>query len=459
MPERKPSQLQSGIILPSRFKPAGSSARQLSGSPQDHGGAWWSIRVWLLVLSTFFPYAGLAVGANTHVPLSALAALLIIHSALRIPGVLVAFILAVCGPVILAFLLSTSGFQAPNQVALIIWPFHILPLFGFAGILIRGSNQLISALRWSIAISVAYSLVQKIFLEMGTIPFLQYYDLPGYASVSQNAEVITTYVKRPFGFFPEPSFLAGTLALAAVALILLRRRASDSLKKIDVLLAVGCVGAIYLSDSGSGLISIGLILFVLLWPAAKGAWRLALVLGVTLVTLWLGSSVLESRGLAQNYSWSDRSASILGALRYFVSSNERLLLGTGKGSGSMLFRQGSIPLDGLQYFTALPDVFSVIARLWLECGLLFGVSLTLACVGVLFRAVRLTAGVPAALACVALWLLVSGLTISYDSAAWIWGFPGICLGIIIRNAGDPAVPLSVLDRNHGVNKFEGSARS
>jgi hypothetical protein len=311
-----------------------------------------------------------------------------------------------------------------------------MPLFGFAAIAIGNLRLPIVIIRIGVGVTVAFAVLQKIYLEQGMIPFLQYYSLPGYASVQSNAEVITRYIRRPFAFFPEPSFMAGTLALAIAALIIMRRFNSPRLSKWEYLLSVACVGAIYLSDSGSGLVSIGLILFVLLWPMVKGGWRITLVLAVVGVTAWLGSQVLESRGLAQNYSWSDRSASILGALRYFVSSEGNLLLGVGKGAASLLFRQGEIPLDGLQYFTALPDVFSVIGRLWLECGLLYGVALTLSCLAVIAHRVRVISGGAVAVACAGLWVLVAGLTISYESAAWIWAFPGIFLGLSIINAAN-----------------------
>lgn len=389
---------------------------------------WWNLRVGLLILCTFFPYLGLPAGANTNIPLSSLVSLLIIHVALRVPVLLVSFILVLSGPAILSLIQTLLGSGIINPLGLAIWPFHVMPLFGFAAIVLGSSRFPVMAIRVGILVTVAFAVVQKFYLEMGIIPLLQYYSLPGYASVQGNAESIARYIRRPFAFFPEPSFMAGSLALAVVALIVVRRRIDPRLSAWEYTLSFASVGVIYLSDSGSALVSIGLILFTLLWPTVKGAWRITLVSAVTVVTFWLGSQVLASRGLAQNYSWSDRLASIIGALRYFVSSEENLIVGAGKGSASLLFRQGEIPLDGLQYFNALPDVFSVIGRLWLECGLLFGGPLILGCWAAIALQVRIVSGWAVAGACVVLWILVAGLTISYESAAWLWAFPGIFIG-------------------------------
>lgn len=395
--------------------------------------SWWNFRAGLLIISTFFPYLGVPVGMNTNIPFSTLASLLVVHAALRMPAILLAFIIVLTAPAMLATMQVFLGPEIVNPLGLAIWPLHVMPLFGFAAIVVGGSTFPLVPLRISIGVTVVFAAVQKFYLEMGVIPFIQYYRLPGYASVEANAESITRYIRRPFAFFPEPSFMAGSLALAIVALIVLCRHLNRRLDKWEYFLAFGCVGAIYLSDSGSGLVSIGLILFTLFWPEVRGAWRITLVLAVAIVSTWLGSQVLESRGLAQNYSWSDRAASILGALRYFTSSEGNLLLGAGKGSASLLYRQAQIPLDGLQYFNALPDVFSVIARLWLECGLLFGVTLTFACLAVIVSRVRIFSDWATGIACAVLWILIAGLTISYESAAWIWAFPGIFLGFWARS--------------------------
>lgn len=403
---------------------------------------WWNLRSGLLILSTFFPYFALPAGSNTNLPASSLLSLLVIHRALRIPGVLIAFILVGSGPTVLAALHSILGTPDVNYLSLIIWPAHVLPLFGFAGIAIANPRFPLGFLRTGIGVTVLYSAVQKIFLEMGIIPLIGYYNVPGYASVQAYAETITRYIRRPFAFFPEPSFMAGSLALSVVALIVLTHHLEQGPNIWDYLLSLGSVGAIYLSDSGSALVSIGLILFTLLWPRVQGAWKATLIVILIAVTVFLGSQVLNSRSSAQNYSWNDRSASIIGALRYFSSSSENLLLGAGKGIASSLFSQGLIPLDGLQYFSALPDVFSVIARLWLECGLIFGVTLTIGCLVVIFFPVRAIASSSVAVACSLLWVLVAGLTISYESAAWIWAFPGVFFGLWMKSASDDDIASS-----------------
>jgi hypothetical protein len=303
-------------------------------------------------------------------------------------------------------------------------------LFGFAAAVIHSPSALILPVKLGVSFSAGYALIQKVFLEAGVIPFLGYYQLPGYASVAFNAEVILRYIRRPFGFFPEPSFMAGSMALAVAAMVVLVYRCLGRLRKSDLVTIGLAVTAIFLSDSGSGLASIGLVLLMAIWPAFKGGKRLVLAIGIVCISAFLASNVLESRGLLQNYSWSDRLASIIGAMRFLVTSDNIALLGAGKGAGPSLFQRGSIPLDGLQYFTPIPDVFSVLGRLVLECGLVFGLGLIIILSVLLIRAGALDGGLFIGIVFASTWLLIAGLTISYETAAWIWATPGIALGLL-----------------------------
>lgn len=414
---------------------------KLAGSPAfreaDDSGkadAWLTFRVWLLVLSTFFPFLGVGFGNSTNIPLSAFASLLLIFAAFRKPSVFIVFVLAATAPSAMAFVQTLMGGAVTNPVSLAVWPFHILPFFGFAAIAMRRPVSLINPIRFGLAIAAGYSFVQKFFLDAGIIPFLEYYDLPGYASVQNNAESITRYIRRPFGFFPEPSFMAGSLALATIALLLLRRRHKAALSRSDLALTGLALTAIYLSDSGSALVSIGLVLLAAVWPLVRGARRFVLSVGVVGVSVWLGSNVLDSRGISQNFSWSDRLASIIGALRYSVSDSSVAVFGAGKGAATGLFQRGLIPLEGLQYFTALPDVFSVIVRMILELGFVLGLGIVIALVAFIFMISRAQSGSVVAVGCAVLWLLVAGLTISYESAAWIWALPGVCFGIFMSQS-------------------------
>lgn len=409
--------------------PSNQAGKEIPIKGHDMHQLWWTIRVWLLVLSTFVPYFGVGLGSSTNLPLSSVAACLLLNIALRNPRILIAFIVITLGPAALALMHALLGMTIPNSSSIVVWPFHVAPLFGFAAVAMRDLAGLILPVKIGVAFSAGYALIQKPFLEAGFIPFLGYYDLPGYASVALNAEVIIRYIRRPFGLFPEPSFMAGTLALAVATMVVLRYRLSARLNLTDMI-AIGLgIAAIYLSDSGSGLASIGLVLFMAVWPSVRGARRIVLAVIVLAGSMWLAGNVLDSRGSAQNYSWSDRSASIIGALRYVVSSDMTALLGAGKGASPGLFRSGAIPLEGLQYFTVIPDVFSVVGRMLLEFGLVFGLGLTLFLVVYTFRVASLRSGYLMGAVLAVVWITIAGLTISYETASWVWVVPGIGLGL------------------------------
>ncbi|MGO4784640.1 hypothetical protein [Cryobacterium sp. W22_MBD10_FK3] len=393
-------------------------------------GRLWRIGVWSLVLSTFFPYIGLPLGNSTNVPLSSMIAVCFVLEILRHPRIAVLFLGVFVGPSALAFIGVLLLHPIPNPLSLIVWPLHVLPLMGFAAVALRTSTSLIPALRVGILLTVFFALVQKfVFLDRGIVPFLGYYDLPGYASVSNNALSISTFVRRPFAFFPEPSVMAGSLALATVALVLLSASAAGRLVWADRLVVLAATIAIYLSDSGSALVSIGMVLMIAFWPLAKGTGRLATLSLILGVVAWTSIGILGSRGGSQNFSWGDRAASIIGALRYLVSDIWVTLFGSGRGSSTLLYQAGDIPMAGLSYANKIPDLFSVLGRLVLENGMIFGLGLCVFLAALVFLATSRVSGKFVAMLSVLLWVTISGLTISYDSAAWIWALPGICLGM------------------------------
>lgn len=390
----------------------------------------WSLLIALLVVLTFTPYVAIPLGSNTNIPFSSVISLIFLGWLSRFPKIFCSLLAIFSLPLLLSFLRILVGMGETSTAALIVFSLHILPLAGFCGAVLINANCLRVVLALTISACSIYAIIQKyLFLDRGSIPFLNYYNVPGYASVEAQATTIVQYIRRPFALFPESSFMAGSIALALVVLLLLSARNPRVTRaQLIVPLSTG-VFAIFLSDSGSGLVSISLLLISYFWFYGKGLSR----------GLWLGVSVfvggivalqiLGSRNTASNWSWDDRAASILGAGRYLFSDVLVTIFGAGRGATPKLFAQGDIPLEGLTYYHLLPDVYSVVMRLLLDLGIVGGGVICVYLMLMIVLAARVTVGRVVSICFLALWVTVAGLTISYDSAAWIWALPGAALGV------------------------------
>lgn len=391
------------------------------------------LQVWTLVVLTFLPYVAIPLGSNTNIPLSSIVTLTMLPAAVKSRRITFVLFALVAIPLCTTFLgrLFTPG--VINTQALIAWPFQVVVLVGFAVSAQSARLHLQRAIRVCLWLTVVLAVVQKfLFLDRGVIPFLGYYSMPGYASVADSAFVIANYVRRPFTTFPEPSFMAGSVALACAALLVLL---PERLRIADYLLVGGALIAIYLSSSGSGIASMGLLLILAVYRGRINVQRALLLLLALLFAVILGLSLYGSRSSVNNYSWGDRLTSIHAALRYLFSHVNDFLLGTGTGTASTLYQNGTISLDGLTYHSAIPDLFSTFGRIVLETGVIGGLALMIILLRPIEVAVRRDLGVVAASAGVLVVLVVGGLTISYQSAAWLWAFPGVCLGLL--TARDP----------------------
>jgi hypothetical protein len=386
------------------------------------------LQVWALVILTFLPYLAIPLGGNTNVPLSSLVAVTMMPAALRSKRIAVALFLLIAIPLTTTFLGTLSSPGSINTQALVAWPLHVVVLVGFGVAAQLARLHLQRVIRICLWLTVALAVVQKyLFLDRGIIPFLGYYATPGYASVANNAFEIANYVRRPFTTFPEPSFMAGSVALACAALLILL---PEHLKISDYLLVGGSLVAIYLSSSGSGVASMGLLLVLAVYRGRIRVRRAVLLAVALLLGTVLGLSLYGSRSSASNYSWGDRLTSIEAAFRYLFGHLGAFLLGTGTGTASSLYQDGTISLDGLVYHSDIPDLFSTFGRIVLETGMIGGLAMMVILLKPVGAAVRRDLGVVAAMAGVLLVLVVGGLTISYQSAAWLWAVPGMCLGLM-----------------------------
>jgi hypothetical protein len=142
--------------------------------------------------------------------------------------------------------------------------------------------------------------------------------------------------------------------------------------------------------------------------------------------------LLQARYAQPNHSWDDRASSIIAGARYLVDSPATFLFGVGSNGGAtVLFERGAIPLDGLPVHSRLVDIFSVSGRILLENGAIAGAVILLVLVVPIVRAFSHALPWGYGLLALSVWLVVCTLTITYVSAAWLWGFPGVCIGLMV----------------------------
>lgn len=406
---------------------------------QEPTPLWFETRVVALVVLCFLPYAAVALGNNTNVPLSSLLALTFFPMILRDQRLVLTLGLVLLGPFVQSLALTLLGVEV-NLAAAVAWILHAAPLLGFAAIAGYRPDALVKPLYWALLSSCLYAVLQLAFIRRGQVPLVDLYEIPGYASVKNQESIIVNYIRRPFGWFPEPSFLAGTLALGAIVYLMLRTAHGRRLAPGDFWMLGAVVGTIFLTRSGSGVLTISAIFLVAVVPYRRSAWLLPALSVLGLVGVKFGWDILSSRsGSGQNFSWTDRLTSLVAAGQYVYNSGAGWLVGIGKGSLNQRFVSGDI-LAGSAGGRLL-DTASVLLRLVYELGLpLGGLLLGILVMAVVRGSTALVGGTGAAIILFT-WMVVAGVTITYDSAALIWAVPGIALGVSVRgtltNASKP----------------------
>lgn len=385
----------------------------------------------MLIITSLLPYAALPLGSSTNLPLSSIIAIGLLltqwrHGALMF---ITATMLAV--PAVSAVVRLFFAAEPPMASGIATWILYTLPLPALAAAMVVLRGRAIPWLSWGLMGSCVIALIQKfVYLNHGVVPWLWAYDLPGYASVRDLAPVIAEYVRRPFGLFPESSFMVGTLTMAVMGMIMAERRFNKRLHPVSLAAALLACATIAVSGSGSSLIGLFVIAASISWPLIRGNALAAIVVVPTGLgaALYLGLASLLNRSDSFNWSWADRTASIVGSARLLVSDPTVFLFGIGRGEATIHFSQNRVPLVGLPHYNPLTDVFSVLARIVLELGVLLALPL------LVFMAWNIVVGAGrgrmllgwGALLC---WLTAAGVAVSYDSAFWIFGLPGLALGL------------------------------
>lgn len=396
------------------------------------------------VVLGFLPYAALPAGANTNLPLSSFAAAALIAATMRHPGVFWTTFAVVAIPFVSTLAQMILAPHAVPLAPIIAWIAYSLALPGAMAAFVALGPRLRPLLAWCLIASSLMVYVQFAFIKAGTLPWLWYYGAPGYHPVRENAQSIIEYNNRPFGLFPEPSFMAGTLTIVLMVVLTLRvaeKRVYGPLEWASLLL---CLGALLLSASGSTVMTLGLIAFATILPLLRRSVTVVASLpGLALATVATALIVLSGRGTgADNLSWVDRSSSLLVGLDRFTDSAAEMLAGLGIGMTTYLFEHGGMPLFRYEHYTPIPDVYSVTLRLVIETGLLVGLPVLLwLCTRFVIPGDRDLFWV--ALATLGCWLIVSSLTITYHSAFWLCAVPGVMA--VLKEKTEPTAPTASLE--------------
>ncbi|MCT1602134.1 hypothetical protein M3E18_03495 [Kocuria sp. p3-SID1433] len=398
----------------------------------------------LLIVLSAFPYAGIAVGGDTNIPMSSVVAGILVLRAMRYLPLLVIAVLLAAVPFFSAFIRLFLTPQPLQLIPTITWVAATLALPGAAAAVIFLRRRAIAWLSWTLIGSAGYAVIQKhIFIDiLNVVPLPWLYTLPGYANLLPFRETFLTYIRRPFGFFPETSFMVGTVTLMAMVLIVLMRHYAVVPDWRDWAAVALAVWAAAVSGSGSAIVVVAAVAMAIILPVAmRQAWLALLgvpaaALGAALVAV----SVLQERSESFNWSWADRGSSILAVVKRLLEDPVAFWGGLGRGRVNEEFVSGRMPIETFQHYNPIVDIFSVLGRIIAENGMLVG-GTVVACMALLI--VRSGGRVPPLIGVLHLltWVVIAGATISYDNAFWLWGGAGAALGLeLTRRWPEAPVP-------------------
>ena len=372
----------------------------------------------------------LPLGANTNLPVASALSVIwfLVHREGRPSAqrrALVALLLAPFASASVHFIVGPDHAPPIVKGALVFAVWALPGLVAFEGFT-RGSIRDIQlSLRVGVITSAGLALAQYIAILNGRLPFVGLYWAPGYPPIEPLEESILLYSRRPFGWFPEPSFLAGTLVLGGACILLLRLVIGKSRWDFPVL----SLAAAAMICSRSGVLIFGLIFLLPLVVKRVQPRHLLAALGSVAAIAWVASNVLRTRTRAGEWSWGDRYASVAAAARYWFNDPFAVAFGLGRDTIGSLYADAQISMGGLDYEYYPRGIYSISARYVLEGGILFGfVPIALAAC-LLFGSCSRALGTFRGLSFALLWLVVASLVTGYDTASVVWISLGLGLAV------------------------------
>lgn len=393
----------------------------------------------IVIVLSFLPYAAVSLGANSNIPFSSLACMYVVARRLTNRVVLWSTLALTLMPFAASF---ARMFVAPHPLGIgpyLVWFLSAIVTPGMIAALLILGRRALPVLSLSIALSSLYTIIQSFFLTRGTIPLMWYYAAKGYRSVEDWSQEIVTYHPRPFGLFPEPSFMAGTLALAALFMVMCCIWWDVPYSWREWAALILTIPALISSVSGSLALTLAVLVGAATIPLVK---RSPLVVSFSPAIVGAGvvgsMQILGSRTSGGfNSSWVDRPSSIIIAFQPFLHDVWAFLFGIGNGMVNYYFLTATFPLYAGDHYNTLPDMFSVTGRILVENGAVFALPVL---VWMCWQFVRYRGPVRRLVGAGALaaWLVVATLTITYYSAFWIFAMPGAmyALGPLSRSSAD-----------------------
>lgn len=388
----------------------------------------------LHLMLLFFPYLAVPIGASSNLPAWVLSGLVLIVQRHR-RGVLTPLvaILAV-GPAAASFVTLLA--QSPPITGLVAW---VAYLSGYpAAVALAASApraQLRRALQALLVAASTYAVVQ--YLAMGNGTVLRWFvsrDLQGYANLAAQSDLqIAVYEHRAFGWFPEPSFLAGSLLLGALALLVIEGSDKRPDRLTIAAVAAVCV-AVVLARSGSALLGLPAVVGLLVMRLHSPLVRVGTVaLGAVVIWHQLGELVAY-RTVSTDSSWSDRISSVLELLEVQTQHLSTTIFGLGRGASASLINSGQVNVGDAA------GVAGILSRSVVEQGFLFGLVPLLAWLIVSIRDGARVTGLGAAVVGMATWTFLGCFVLGYETTGMFWALPGLMSGLALREATSMTEP-------------------
>lgn len=404
-----------------------------------------SVFTFVFVFSCFFPNPALPAGSSTGLQLSQALALLFLPVML-FKGMPVrhslALLLVLLSMAASGFYVVLTGRAITDEVVVkvtVATMLALLPLVPLGWLLLKGYTlHVLRAAAWGIIANGLLGAYQLYSFARNTFPAMWIYQNPSYGDFIQSQEIEwALYVKRPFGFFPEPSAMSSSIGpwlVLIVGLLMypgMLRGATKRMKTLFWAALVLGLALIITSQSGYMLPLMASMLVVSLPMLARLAIRayrpgnmlFLSILGISGVVLAVVAiSYLGERLDFQNDSWQQRGSSIIWGIYYLGTDLGVLLFGVGPGqSYEMLWQAG-----GEQNLSSGSAVWSVTVNHLQEQGLVGGLAM-LVVLGLVARAIIRSSRRMAGFACLLAWLAGVILTTSYISLSPIWLFLGALL--------------------------------
>lgn len=403
----------------------------------------------------FLPYAAVPLGASSNLPLWVLTGALLIltrHRQLRHGWLLFFLFLA---PLASAFALQWA--TPPPLQGVVTW-FLYLSGIPAAMVIARQTPlpQIRKTLQLTIGVTSAYAIVQYLLLGQGVVlRWLVQPTLQGFANIASLDDiVISVYQQRAFGWFPEPSFLAGTVILAALALFFVEAQEDVATKWTTRVIVLASVAAI-LAKSGTVLVGLPVLGWILLSRVKTKGGRLLGIFAVIPLVVWQVARLFEERTGSGEFSWAERAASITTLLDLQSATFGGLLFGIGRGQSTVFYEQTRVAVTAGT--GTIDGVYGIFSRVVIEQGLIFGWLPVIALVLVTLRSALRVTKPGLAVAAVGVWAFFSAVVLAYETTSMVWAFSGLVLGLGSLQARRPLTNGGVPGRRAGVDPRAGAA--